>query len=358
MGELQELRDHEDGDDDSFEGDLAALLSGLAPDTGHGRAGALDVDGLSPSPPKPKFYCAGARRTNEDTGKKLCNYKAPKKWYTACPKCRNNFACLPIKSGANSTTRVTLGAETMEKVKDLVYYSTGIPELDKVLGGGLCLEMSMLFGAPRGGGKTTIALQACDGFAQNGRKSYFASGEMTRESILNYAKRLGIVNPNIGLFGNPEGVDVEDLFEDVISFGARFLCLDSIQVATVSDVKADIGTGTMCDAVANMLTSFAQKKRRAVLAIGHLQKGGDFGGTEKMQHLVDGLLRMDTKWVQDVMPDGRAGKPRDTMIRELSMDAKSRQGRADMTAFVELTEQGVKSASISRLRDAGLLATG
>ena len=86
---------------------------------------------------KPRYACAGSRRIDEDTGKKLCDYRAVKKWYGACPKCDRLFACLHIKKGKNSETRVTLGQETMDAAKALVYHPTGIPELDKVLNGGV-----------------------------------------------------------------------------------------------------------------------------------------------------------------------------------------------------------------------------
>ena len=106
--------------------------------------------------------------------------------------------------------------------------------------------------------------------------------------------------------GDPEGVFVDDLFEDVSDFGARFLAIDSVQVATTSDVRGDIGSPAMMDAVTNMVSSFAQKKNVAVVMIGQFEKTGNFGGSEKMQHLVDVLLRMDIQYVEG--DDGRLTK--------------------------------------------------
>ena len=496
------------GDEDDDEDELRMLLGGAPPPP------------QAKKPEKPKYICAGSRRVDEDTGKKRCDYKAVKKWYSYCPKCEMPYACLPIKKGKNETSRVTLGSATMDAAKPLVYFPTGIKELDSVLGGGVVYEKTILLGSPRGSGKplacdtpvptptgwstqerlragdwvigadglpakvlgntgpmygkkcyrlhfsdgssivadgehpwatktveeregyqwnikdirpeslsrhrwgtirttediastltinggtnhsiepmwffrgpsghfppfvaylrryivkvepidsvpvccistdrpdglyvvgkqwivthnTTMLLQACNGFAQDGRKAYFASGEMTSNAVIDYAKRLGIVNDNLALFGDPEGVDVEELFDDVLGFGAKFLAIDSIQVCTVSDVKGDIGQVTMMDAVANMVTSFAQKKRRAIMMISQLQKAGDYAGSEKVQHLVDGLLRLDIKFVEE------DGKMKDIGVREISMDGKSRQGRADITSLVELTDKGIMPPSAKALK--------
>lgn len=295
---------------------------------------------------RPRYYCAGSKRVDEDTGRRACNHRAVKRWYGPCPKCGNYYACLPIARGKNATSRVTLGQATMAAVKPIVYHSTGIPELDRVLGGGVVYERTLLFGAPAGSGKTTLLLQVCDGFARGGRKAYFASSEMTREACEVYAKRLGIVNESIALFGDPKGVDVEDLFDDVIAFGAKLMVIDSIQVATVSDVKADVGQVAMMDAVTNMVTSFAQERKRAAIMVGHFEKTANFAGSEKMRHLVDGLVRLDVKYAGQ----NSDGKPIDTGVREISMDSKSRQGRSDVTALVELTDAGIRPPSVRALR--------
>lgn len=298
-----------------------------------------------------RFYCAGARRINEVTGKATCDYRARNRWYTRCPKCGRLYACLliprnPRKEEFRKT--IVLNHKTMAAAQGLVHHSTGIPELDRVLGGGVVCGTTLLFGGSRGSGKSTITMQACAGFVGGeGRpKACFASAEMPEMLLLAYAKRLGLATSKIKLVVDPQGLDVDKLFEDVLAFGASLLVLDSLQTAYVADKKGDLGNPSMVEAVTNMVTSFAAAKGVAVFLIGHLGKLGDYAGSERVQHLVDGLLRMDVKYIG---VDG-FGKPIDSMVRQLSMDSKSRIGRSDVTSLVELTDDGIAPLSVAGAR--------
>ena len=252
-----------------------------------------------------------------------------------------------------TTSGMSMNHETMASAKEMEYFSTGIPEFDKVIGGGIVLGHVLLLGAPRGSGKSSMLLQACDGFAQDGRKAYYASGEMSQDKVLAFAKRQGIENGNIGLSCDSMGVNVEALFEDVLAYGAKLLIIDSLQVAVVPDPTGDIGNTSMIDAVINMVSSFAMEKQVAVVVIGHISKHtGDYLGSSKVQFLVDVLVRMDIRWTYQ--PDG---KQVDSMIREISIDGKSRQSRSDMKSLVELTDDGIRPPSAKALRALNKLVT-
>ena len=298
--------------------------------------------------PKPdRFYCAGSRRTDPETDKKKCNYKAPKRWQGPCPSCGIPYACLQRKRERTAPTQTTLGQATMDAHKSMVYIPTGIPEFDKVLGGGVVYEKLVMLGAPPGSGKTTLLLQVANGFARDGRVAYFASGEMTIHSNVDYAKRLGIFNDKVHLFCNEQGIDVDELCENVLRARARLVLIDSLQLCTVADVKADVGTPTMIDAVVNLLSSFVQKKRRTIIVISHVNKAGDYAGTEKGKHLVDALVRMDPRRVHT--PEGRL-IPETDGLREFYMEGKSRQGVSNIRAMVELTPDGIRPPSLAALR--------
>lgn len=201
-----------------------------------------------------------------------------------------------------------------------VYYPTGLHEMDKVLGGGVVCGKTLLLGSDRGVGKTTLLLQACDGFAREGRKAYFASGEMSRDDCLNYAKRLGIANDNVGLSNE---ADVDEIVEDVQRFGAELLVIDSIQAAFMPNAKGDIGQVAMMAAVADAVTSFARARHVAVIMTGHHTKNGHFPGGARIQRHVDGVIRLDVK---------------DASLRTISME-KSQHGRIGV---IEVTNTGFK----------------
>lgn len=307
----------------------------------------------NPAPRRDRFHCAGSKRVDEETGAKACDYRSPVPWRARpCPKCGNYFACLPIKRGESVATRTTAAAA--ENRKKPVYYSTGIPEFDRVIGGGVRRGKVLLLGGTRGAGKSTLLFQAGDGFARDGRKTYFASGEMSEEDNLEYVARLGIKNPDLILFSNMRGIDVDDLADDVLQTKARLLIVDSLKNCEISSSKGSLGSATMMDDCTEFLISFAKIKRIAVIIISHLSKTGDYSGSEKVQHLVDGLVRFDslaTREGERVVQDGMEG------LREIYMASKNRQGSAGKSAIVELLEEpdgdrlpGIRPPSVRALR--------
>ena len=228
-----------------------------------------------------------------------------------------------------------------DKVKPLVYHSTGITELDKVIGGGLVYGKTLLLGAPRGAGRTTLLMQACHGFSKGGKKAFFGSGEMQTKSIVDYANRLGVSSKDVGVLGSDMYIDVDDLINAAHAFGAQFIALDNIQNTEIGGVKGDIGSLSMTDAVVEKLVLVARQSNVSVVAVANLCKNGDFAGSEKMQNRVDGLLRLDVKYVVQVEGDSA----KDVGVREISMDGKNRQGRSDVTALVEMTNKGFRPMS-------------
>jgi DNA repair protein RadA/Sms len=315
------------GDDDDFDPDM------------------LDDDPVGEARPSArigppmKYYCAGADRKNED-GEAACKYRSVRRWYGACPECRRWYACKMYKKATESRMRLNLGDTS--KVKAMKYFSTGLPELDRVLGGGLVLGNTVLLAGSRGTGKSTVLLQAANGFASPKRRVYFASGEDGRDNVVNYAQRLGITNPNIDVYGDPRGLDIEEIVSEAQASQARLLIIDSLQVCAMSDVKADVGQVAQLDACTNYITSFAKQKKVAVIVIGHLTKAHEIAGSEKVQHLVDVLLRFDKDPVVD--DEGQLIEGGE-MVRKFWIEGKSRQGPETETGLMEMTPTGLKPLS-------------
>jgi thymidine kinase len=292
-----------------------------------------------PKKPRMRFQCGNADRKDRE-GKPLCKYRSIDRWWGACPGCKRWTACKSLKT-EQAASKLRLNLADAGKVKPMEYISTGIPELDQVLGGGIVLGKTILLGGSKGTGKTTVLLQAANGFASKKRRVYFCSGEDDRDSVVNYAQRLGITNPYVDVFGDAKGLDVESIVSDARDIGAKLMIVDSLQVCEKMDVKADIGQVAQLDACINYLTSFAKQKKVAIIVIGHLTKAQEFAGSEKVLHLVDVLLRFD-KHPVDV--DGGDN------VRQFWIDGKSRQGATNATALMEMTPTGLMPLSDRLMR--------
>lgn len=133
-------------DTDDFVDD-ADLLEGFSDPADLG-VGPIDPD-VTPSN---RFYCAGADR-KDDNGKKLCTYRAPTRWGMFCPGCGRPYDCKRIKNTEATATKHEMTMAQMDEVEQMQYVSTGIPEVDKVLGGGVVLGKVYLFAGRRGTGK-------------------------------------------------------------------------------------------------------------------------------------------------------------------------------------------------------------
>lgn len=272
-----------------------------------------------------------------------------------CHHCAGYYNVSKPKRG--KTHRRIMTAAAAQKVKRRVYMPTGVEEFDRVIGGGVLLGNILMIAGRRGTGKTVLLLRAGNEFARRHKKmSFYAAGEMTEQAMVEYMQHFRVADEKLGVYCDPEGIDVDRLMDDVESCGAKFVIIDSIQYCYSQDVKkADIGTPAMIDAVLNKLSSFAQRKKIAFLIVCHLNKSGDFAGTEKGQHMVDGLIRFEHA---SIFENGQK-VPGTEGLRELSMDEKNRQGSANVKSLMEFFENpekdpnalvGVLSPSSTALR--------
>lgn len=207
---------------------------------------------------------------------------------------------------------------------------TGIEALDKVLGGGVIPGRMLLVQGPPGVGLTTLLLQACDGFAKEGRHAFFAT-DGTAAAVLDNALRVGCVNNHVHM-NSSLGIDVHETLEEVLSTKSKLLVVDSANVAVVDDVPGDPGSLAMMAAVASLLQSFARKKNVAVLLVRHDEKVSD----EDQPHRIaaDGCIRLDFTTVDN--------------LREISIAGKFRQGRSNATALIELTDKCFRSTKTTK----------
>ncbi|NLD83189.1 MAG: AAA family ATPase, partial [Clostridiales bacterium] len=164
-----------------------------------------------------------------------CGYETPR-WMGKCPECgawNTLEETLPApeapQAKANKRPAGTGGEAAF--LKDIesgrqVYLSSGLPELDRVLGGGIVEGALILVGGDPGIGKSTLLLQVCDHLSRSGKKVLYVSGEESARQIKLRARRLGAGDSDLIVLTENAMDQVEDKLRAV---APDFCVIDSIQ---------------------------------------------------------------------------------------------------------------------------------
>ncbi len=212
-------------------------------------------------------------------------------WLGKCPDCGefNTLVREEDKQSRKSESVKKLKTVGFKDIKPLEKnrLSTGIYELDRVIGGGIVRgEVILLSGEP-GIGKSTLLLQSLKNF-----KTVYVSGEESAEQVKERAERLKIPLRNL-MFS--DDLQIEGVVAGIEDFDEKIdvLVVDSIQTVYSKGVDAPPGNVSQLRECANMLTSFAKKNKIAVLIVGHVTKGGDIAGPKTLEHIVDCVLNFE-----------------------------------------------------------------
>ncbi|MEW6422039.1 MAG: DNA repair protein RadA [Deinococcota bacterium] len=166
---------------------------------------------------------------------------------------------------------------------------TGIPELDRVLGGGLVAGGVTLIGGEPGIGKSTLLLQVADRLARSGQTVLYVAGEESLEQIRLRADRLG-VTAEIQLTRDTRAEHIAALMAE----HKPALCIvDSIQTVTVEGDGTPGGIAQVREGTA-LLTRAAKETGTATVLVGHVTKEGTVAGPKVMEHIVDTTVFLET----------------------------------------------------------------
>ena len=206
--------------------------------------------------------------------------------------------------------------------------TSGIDELDRVLGGGLVAASAILVGGDPGIGKSTLLLQAVAAFAGRGLDCLYISGEEAVAQIRLRAQRLGADRTPVELAAE---TNVEDILA-TIADGRRpdLLILDSIQTLWTDMADSAPGTVTQVRACAQAMIRHAKSTGTAVVLVGHVTKEGQIAGPRVVEHMVDGVLYFE----------GERGH----QFRILRA-VKNRYGATDEIGVFEMTDGGLAEVS-------------
>lgn len=217
-----------------------------------------------------------------------CGYETPR-WMGKCPSCGSwntlveQERVLARPAAPAGTKAVPLQNVMTEAQKRL---STGIAELDRVLGGGLVKGMVVLLGGDPGIGKSTLLLEAADNLCA-GMPVLYVSGEESNSQIKLRADRLHVKGENLFLY--PE-TSAEAAIERAKEVKAGVLIVDSIQTMESEAAESAAGSVSQVRAATALFTRFAKETGTVVWIVGHVTKDGAIAGPRVLEHIVDTVL--------------------------------------------------------------------
>src|ERR687887_2313221 len=168
--------------------------------------------------------------------------------------------------------------------------STGIGELDRVLGGGLVPGSLVLLGGSPGIGKSTMTGMALANLAGAGRNVLYVSGEESAAQVRLRAERLG--EPALAVPVLAEA-SLEPVLAALESERPEACVIDSIQTLHSAEMSGAPGSVGQVRESAAALAEVAKRRGTALLLVGHVTKDGSLAGPRVLEHLVDCVLRFD-----------------------------------------------------------------
>ena len=169
---------------------------------------------------------------------------------------------------------------------DELRFSTGMNELDRVLGGGAVRGSLVLLGGAPGIGKSTLMLQICEQMCRSSKVLY-VSGEESERQIKLRAERLRVQGDNLYLLAE---TDLESIVEAVHQLAPDVLIVDSIQTLYNGDLTTAPGSIGQVKDCTMTLMQLAKGEGLTVFVIGHINKEGSIAGPKVLEHMVDCVL--------------------------------------------------------------------
>jgi DNA repair protein RadA/Sms len=205
---------------------------------------------------------------------------------------------------------------------------SGLPEFDRVTGGGFVRGSVLLVGGDPGIGKSTLLIQVAAALARAGHRAVYISGEEAVAQVRLRAERLGLGGTAVDLAAE---TSVEDIVA-TLSEGKppRLVVIDSIQTMWTDTVEAAPGTVTQVRGSAQALIRFAKRSGTAVILVGHVTKDGQIAGPRVVEHMVDAVLSFEGE-----------GSHQFRILRAV----KNRFGPTDEIGVFEMTGLGLREVA-------------
>jgi len=223
------------------------------------------------------------------------------KWVGRCPECNawNTYAQEDIAPPSPATSLSTGAApQPLDAIDadDAPRITTHLPDLDRVLGGGIVPGAVVLVGGEPGIGKSTLLLQAAQKLATDDAPVMYVSGEESPRQIALRARRLGTVSANIHLFSE---TSVERIVAAAEKMKPAAVIVDSIQTVHTSMNSSTPGSVGQVRDSAGVLIAAAKRMSIPFFLIGHITKEGTIAGPKALEHIVDTVLYFEGEKFQN-----------------------------------------------------------
>lgn len=224
-----------------------------------------------------------------------CGFESSK-WLGQCPGCRewNTFAEEPQavtgKKTAQGAARKDLPSpKTLSEIEvgETARGTTGMGELDRVLGGGIVQGSLVLVGGDPGIGKSTLLLQVCRNLSAAGKKVLYISGEESQQQIRLRAERMGSFSENLLVLCE---TSLEDIRESIARVQPQVVVIDSIQTMYNENVSSAPGSVSQVRESTGVLMQIAKGQNITIFIVGHVTKEGVVAGPRVLEHMVDTVL--------------------------------------------------------------------
>ena len=235
-------------------------------------------------------------KTNSQFVCQNCGATTPR-WSGKCDQCGewNTLTETEVAvPGAGAKRGASVMAARPEKLGDvaakkLPRFTSGIGEVDQVLGNGIVPGSVMLLSGDPGIGKSTLVLQIAAHIG-TGAPVLYVSGEESTSQIKMRADRLKVSAPNLDLLSE---TDADVIAATVDQGGYQLVIIDSVQTMAVQSLTGSPGTVGQITASAQRFQEVAKRKHVATLIIGHVTKEGNIAGPKILEHLVDVVLYLE-----------------------------------------------------------------